>query len=250
MDLGGLTVREIPGDFSHIPEYDRPPRFVIEGHAAGNLAAWDRGPDRPPVKKTYAGKSITELKGKHTGRVAVLFNGPSMGRHDLFKISCPIIGLNRTHVGYATYLGPQPDYLCLVDHVWLDKPEVLAHPAIVNGSTHLRNVGYRVQKHPRMSPFSFDLDRDGYVSPIPASTGHLALQFAVYAGFTKLHCLGWDMSGGHFDGSRGSLHYRQALRYHKRQVPLLKERGISVYLCGSPDSAIDFWPHSDFSAVC
>lgn len=250
MEMGGLTYREIPGDFSHIPEFDRPPRFVLEGWPANTPKAFDRGAAREPVKKMYPGKDIALLKGTRTGRVAILFNGPSMGAHDLHRIKVPIIGMNRTYAGYSTYKGPQPDYLCVVDHLWLEKPEVKSHPYLINGSTHKKNLGYRVVRHPRMAPFSFDLAKDGYVSPIPCTTGHLALQTAVYLGFTELYCLGWDLKGGHFDGTAGSLHLNQAKRYHSRQAPLLKERGVSVFLCGSPDSAIDFWPHAEFGAVC
>jgi hypothetical protein len=250
VERDGLQVREVLGDWSHLSKWDRPPKFIVEDHAALGISAFDRSEARLTLKQTFAGKPIAELKGIHSGKVALLFNGASMGQHDLFKITTPIIGMNRTHLGYPTYRGPQPTYLCVVDHLWLKDKNVLAHPKIINGSTHKKDVGYRVTRHPRMGPFSFDLERDGYVAPAPATTGHLALQFAVYLGFTELYCLGWDLKGGHFDGTHASNHFWAALAFHKRQAKLLVERGIRVFLCGSPDSAIDFYPHAPFEAVC
>lgn len=250
MDLGAEAYVEVPGDWSHLSEWDRPPKYALKIHPGLTSKGFDKSETRGPVKRNYPGKDIAELKGRHSGRCAVLFNGPSMGLHDLFKITVPTIGMNRTYVGYPTYKGPPTDYYCAVDHCWLDKPEVMAHPFLINGSTHLADRGYRIVRHPRFAPFSFDLARDGYVAPIPATTGHLSLQLAVYLGFTEIHAIGWDLKGGHFDGTAGSLHLQQVRRYHRRQVEPLTKRGIQVFVCGAPDSAIDFWPHSDFEAVC
>jgi hypothetical protein len=256
MDLGpivehdGLQVREVLGDWSHLSKWDRPPKYIVEGHAALSPAAFDRSETRPPLKQTFLGKSIEELKGIHSGRCAILFNGASMAQHDLFRIKVPIVGMNRTHVGYPGYVGPQPDYLCVVDWLWLKKPEVMAHPRLINGSTYKKNLGHRVTRHPRMSPFSLDLARDGFVAPVPATTGHLALQLAVYLGFTELYCVGFDMGGKHFDGTAASNHFKSALRYHRRQTSILEKHGVKVFVCGSPNSAIDFWPHAPFEAVC
>ncbi len=87
------------------------------------------------------------------------------------------------------------------------------------------------------------------VCPVPCTTGHLALQLAVYMGFTELYCLGLDMGGGHFDGSKGSLHFSFANKYHERQWPILKQRGINVYLCGSPESKCKAFERVPFEAL-
>jgi hypothetical protein len=250
----GVPSRPVLGDWSHLNECDQPPMFIRDIAAHNALETSNRGEERKPVVQRKPGKPIVELKGRHSGKVAIFFNGESLDRHDLFQIKCPIIGMNRTHVGYPTYLGPQPDYLCLIDHEWLNKPKwresVIAHPCIINGSDHPEDIGYRVVRCPRMGPFSFDLARDGYAGPIPATTGHLALQVAAYMGFTEIHCLGWDMSGGHFDGTKASMWYPDAIRYHKRQAPFLEEKGINVYVCGSPDSKVQGFRHSSFEVVC
>jgi hypothetical protein len=252
--LDGLPARPVLGDWSHLNECDQPPRYLRDIGLHNGGAGWDKSETREPVRQSRLGKSILELKGKHSGRVAILFNGPSVKDHDLHKINCHIIGMNRTHAGYPGYDGPQPDYLCLVDWCWLDLPRyrrnVEKHPAIINGSDHKEDIGYRVVRHPRFAPFSFDLHRDGYAGPVPCTTGHLALQLAVYLGFTEIHCLGWDMGGGHFDGSRASYWFNDAIRYHKRQSQLLEEKGINVYVCGSPDSKVQGFKHSSFEAVC
>lgn len=237
------------GDWSHLPPCDRPPRFLSTLPITVAPTGFDRSESRSDVEVRYPGKDIKELKGIHSGAVAILFNGQSMAEHDLSKIGVPIIGMNRTHTGWPGYKGPQPDYLCVIDHVWFDKPEwragILKHPKVINGSTHKADIGYRVARHVRMSPFSFDLGRDGFVPPIPCTTGHLALQLACYLGFTDLYCLGFDLGGKHFDGTGASLHFGTAIYHHKRQAELLKERGINVWVVGSPDSKAPF-PHKTF----
>lgn len=250
----GAMVHSVLSDHSHLHECDRLPEYFFEGGFVGNnIHGFDRSESRSYIKQTRPGLPVSSLKGRHSGRVAILFNGGSMAEHELYRIACPIIGMNRTHRGWPTYTGPQPDYLCLVDWAWFDRPDwreaALSHPAIINGSDHKADVGYRVTRHPRMDPFSFDLDRDGYVGPVPCTTGHLALQVAVYMGFTELYCIGLDMGGRHFDGSSGSIHYADAIRFHRRQAAVLRERGINVYVCGSPNSKAPF-EHRPFEDVC
>ena len=251
--IDGVEVREVLADWSHLPECDRPPGFVME--AAGLVSfqlGWDVGPDRAPVKCTLPGKSIADLAGRHSGACAILFNGGSLADHDLNAIKVPIIGMNRTHAGFPGYTGPQPDYLCLVDWAWLDHPawaaSVRTHPCIINGSTHHANIGYRVLRHPRMSPFAFDLGRDGFVGPVPCTTGYLALQLAAHLGFTRVYCLGLDMGGPHFDGTRASIYFRDAIR-HLRRIAQATAGRLEILLCGSPASKCDAFPHAPFSSL-
>jgi hypothetical protein len=207
---------------------------------------FDCNSDREVIPHPFPGKSIEALKGIHSGAVALLFNGPSLKPLKLFDIKVPLIGMNRTYVGNPGYLGPNPQYLCVVDQERLNIPETRDHPGLINGSNDMQPLGYRATYNYRMFPFSFDLYRDGYVAAIPCTTGHLALQVAVYMGFTRLYCLGLDLGGGHFDDSPGSHSYQAANRFHLMQAPLLKDRGIKVYVCDAPDSACTAFPHVGF----
>lgn len=250
--IDGVKVREVLGDWSDRAACDQPPKYVAD--TTGLISAragFDTSESREPVRQAWPGRPIADLHGIHSGKCAILFNGPSLKQHDLWQIRCPIIGMNRTHQGFKDYQGPQPNYLCIVDWVWLDRPDwsqsVKTHPCIINGSSHQRDIGYRVVRHPRMSPFSFDLARDGYVGPVPCTTGYLALQFAVYLGFTDIYCLGLDMGGGHFDGTKGSLYYTSARAHLRRIAKVLEERsGVKVWVCGSPQSACDAFPQASF----
>lgn len=248
----GVPVRPVLGDWSHRHECDQLPAFIVDSPAAVASSPRPLGPRQPSPDPVHSlpGKSIAELKGIHSGKVALLFNGPSLSEHDLFRIPCPIIGMNRTHAGNKGYVGPQPDYLCVIDEVWMRNQNVLAHPGLINGSVNPAPVGYRAPRHFRASPFSFDLAHDGYVPVVPGTTGFLALQLAIYMGFDALFCLGLDLSGTHFDASPGSHHYKWMARHFLRMAPLIAARDIRVTICGSPESQCAAFTHSTFEELC
>jgi hypothetical protein len=239
--VGGLMAREILGDWSHLHECDQPPRWIVEDNLLSpRKSPFDRSDDRPDVVQSIPGKDIKELKGRHTGKVAILFNGWSLKELDLKRIKgMPVIGMNRTHRGFLGYDGPEPDYLCAVDREWIHNPRVRSHPRLVNGSIEKDNVGYRATRNFRMTPFSPDIGRDGFPPFIPGTTGFLALHLAVYLGFTEIYCLGLDLCGQHFDGSKGSLHFTHMTAHFKRMAPKLLEHA-KVYVVGSPDSRAPF----------
>lgn len=248
----GVRVRPVLGDWSHRHECDQLPAFIVDTPDVVPAAPYPLGPrprDANPVP-CLPGKSVTALKRIHSGKVALLFNGPSLSNHNLFRLRTPLIGMNRTHAGNAGYVGPQPDYLCVIDEVWMHNQHVLAHPGLINGSVNPKAVGYRVPRHFRSTPFSFDLGHDGYVPLVPGTTGFLALQLAVYMGFTDIYCLGLDLAGGHFDGSAGSHHYNWMRRHFLRIAPFLAARDIRVTVCGSPESRCNAFPHSTFEEAC
>jgi hypothetical protein len=248
LDLGpealvdGILAREILGDWSHLDECDRPPRYVIEDGLVPKSSLYDRTEDRADVPQTTPGRDIKELKGRHSGKVAILFNGWSLSKHDLHRLKpngFPVIGINRTHIGHRGYDGPDPDYLCVVDLHWVRDPIVRRHPGLVNGSVDKDPVGYRATRNFRMTPFAADMGRDGYPPFVPGTTGFLALHLAVYLGFTELYCLGLDVCGQHFDGSSGSLHFSHMKKHFDRMAPKLLEHA-KVFVVGSPDSRAPF----------
>lgn len=267
VDIDGVSVREVLGDWSGTNECDRPPKYVVDGPVALRRSSpYDISDDREPIEQRVPGEGIAALQGVHDGAAVILFNGRSMADHDLWRIRYPIVGMNRTHTGFYGYHGPQPDYLCIVDWAWLHDRRlwetVRSHPRIINGASHSclscplckkqkiadRDVGYRATRHSRMAPFSFDLARDGYVGPVPCTTGFFALQVAVYMGFTEIFCVGLDLGGPHFDGTPPSLWVGDANRYFKRQARLLTEHGVKVWVCGSPKSACTAFPQIEFEA--
>lgn len=242
-----------------IPEHDRPPALICEQMAVVNREHLDDSPNRRPIKQRHPGRNIEELKGIHSGPVAILHNGPSLADHDLWQIKVPTIGMNRTHQGYVGvmgdgYKGPQPTYYCFYDHPWGRKETVLAHPRVINGSSMETDPSggkfWRATASYRMFPFSFDLWRDGFAPPVPCTTGFLAMQLAVYMGFTELFLLGLDLGGGHFDGTKASASMPDAASHYEKVAPYLKNAGIKTWLCGSPGSLLTkVFPQVPFSAL-
>lgn len=244
-DQYGRNWRELSRDFSQIPEHDRPPQVICENLHAGDRLHYDRSDTREPIP-VEKGKDIRGLGGLYRGgRVALLFNGHSLPKpEDLYRINSPIIGMNRTFVGYETYQGPSPDWLCVVDVSWLSRAAVRHHRGLINATSDPRPIGWRVPKSYRMAPFSFDLYRDG---ALPTTTGLVALQVAAYLGFRDLYCFGLDLRGAHYDGTRSGGNMGAQLRYMTVAAPLLREAGVRVWLVGSPESAAkDLFPHLSF----
>ena len=125
--------------------------------------------------------------------------------------------MNRTIEGYPTYYGPKTDYHVFIDVCWLNKEYVRDHPGLINASSDMRYLGYRVHKAYRMKPFSFDLDFDGAV---PVTTGFVALQVAAYMGFTEIYCLGLDLQGKHFDGTDSGQGMQKEPEFQAKALPL------------------------------
>jgi hypothetical protein len=256
--------RIIPDEtYWNLNPYKRPPLEVWKQEQAGRRLEQDTSSDRLPLCTKYTplpGKDIRELKLKHIGPVAILGNGESLKSHNLYNIPCPTIGMNRTYQGWAGYEGPNTDYYCLIDQTWLWKPEVRELPFVINCSLATEPIGYRLVKSVRMSPFSFDLWRDGVV---PVNTGYVALQVAVYLGFSELYLFGFDFMRDdltqkqykgkdypHFDGTpSGTGMFRQAYHF-KQAAEKLKEHNLKAFFVGSPQNGSDAFPHITFEEFC
>lgn len=244
----GLYQRvKILDDLSHINPFRRPPQEVWQCIKAGVSLEFNTAPDRPTIPQKSPGKPIDELKGTEKGPVVVMFNGPTLQDHDLSKISCKTIGMNRTIQGYPTYKGPQPDYYTFIDVCWLNKYYVVSHPKLINCSADIRPLGWRVNRSWRMKPFSLDLFRDGGV---PVTTGFMALQTAVYLGFRQIYCLGLDLrlDSPHFDGTKSGQGMQGEPKAQEQSIPLLMGAGVSVWNVGSPDSISPF-PKISFATM-
>jgi hypothetical protein len=233
-------------DQSHKLPEDRTPPRIWENVCVEFGVHWDTAETRANIP-ALPGKSIARLKKKRSGPVALLFNGASLADFDLYSIKAPMIGMNRTHRGYETYGGPEPDYLCIVDTSWLNREAVRNFPRLINGTTDPRPIGYRTSASYRAArmgaPFSFDLKRDGV---IPTTTGWLALQFAVYAGFTDLYCLGLDLGGKHYDQTPSGMNMDAQAKLTALSLRALNERGINVWSLGRSD----VFSRGDFERLC
>lgn len=233
-------------DQSHKLPEDRTPPRIWENVCVELGIHWDKSDTRPNIP-ALPGKSIADLKGIHSGPAALLFNGASLSDYDLYSIKAPMIGMNRTHKGYETYGGPDPDYLCIVDTSWLNRAAVRNFPRLINATTDPRPIGYRVPASYRAAragvPFSFDLKRDG---AIPTTTGWLALQVAAYMGFSDLYCLGLDLGGKHYDGTHSGMNMDAQAKLTEKALPAIKARGINVWSLGRSD----VFPRGEFERIC
>jgi hypothetical protein len=243
----------LEGVWDGIHPCDMPPLNVQAIYMSERQISSMRGPDRKQVVQKFPGKPIIELKNAHKGKCVLFFNGETLGHHDLWRVresGATIIGMNRTHLGHEGYKGPQPDYLCAIDPCWFrEGSSLLTHPKIINGGTNKVDTGYRVTRNFRMTPFSLDLWWDGFVPATPCTTGHLAMQFAVYAGFTELFCLGLDFGGGHFDGTKASNHMKIANLHLSRMSGVMRKAGVKTFVCGSPNSNCTAFPKVSFEAI-
>jgi len=182
-------------------------------------------------------------------RVAILCNGPSLGDHDLNKIDCETIGLNRSwelirsthHLmtdsnqwGMYTHLTGQP----------IDTLEGLITgqkgPGFVQIKCH--------QSHkPRWSANPlFGVYMCGTVT-------YAALQLAVhYFGYREIYMLGLDLAprkaSGKFWGGpwHPSIETRQRESLGYAAAILDRELGIDVWNVGSPNSKCAAFRHRTF----
>lgn len=259
-DIHGRRITELKGNLRGIPKHDRPPRFILESIAMDRKILRQTGPNRKALKQRYPGRPIEELKGREVGAVAILHNGPSLKQSPLNALQIPTIGMNRTlPQSYPDYLGPVPTYYCFADHPWGLNLEVVEGKGmiVINGSSLESDPSqgrhYRATKSYRMAPFSHDLARDGYVSWVPCTTGFLALQLALYLGFTRIYLLGLDLSGTHFNSTPASVSMPDALKHYEVVSQNLKKvrPDVQVWVCNSPQSLVHpgIFPHAPLSQL-
>lgn len=206
---------------------------VVEGLRCPLGTISDRSETRIPLPR-LPGDDIADVKGTQSGACVVLGNGPSVATTDIRAFRLPVIGCNRTFPGFPGYDGPDPDWYCAIDTLWIERGEIRNRRGLVNMSQHHAPIGLRVSKSYRMDPWSFDLARDGVV---PVDTGYCAMQVAVYLGFTELLLVGFEGKGGHFDGS-GAPGMRDKTSYMTRAPDVL--RGVAeVFTVGFETPALE-----------
>jgi len=144
---------------------------------------------------------INSLHNRHAGEeCAVLLNGPSLDFHDLTKIDCITIGVNRSWMLHAS------DYhIAIDDSHWKAKGSPLMNPAGpmlitgMDGPAHALKVPILDEKPPELGPlqqfrppfgWSWDLEEGAYLC---GSISLFALRVAVYMGFPTIYLLGFDL---------------------------------------------------------
>ncbi len=72
------------------------------------------------------------------------------------------------------------------------------------------------------------------------------MQFAVYAGFTDLYCLGLDLGGKHYDGTPSGMNMGAQEKMSRKVRSALRKRGVNVWSLGKATC----FPRGDFKGVC
>jgi hypothetical protein len=190
--------------------------------------------------------TIASFKDRHAGEpVALLANGASILNHDLGRITCRRIGMNRS------WELSWPDY-----HVVLHAEQEMKHPEVYKrlaSEGRLFAAGAYFEKFPQCiripivtGTFATDLTEGVVVSINGAgSVAYVALQLAAYMGFAPIYFLGLDLSGEHFhrEWNVSPLIGRQNELFD--HTP----KDLEVWNVGSPDSACRRFLHKRFDEV-
>jgi hypothetical protein len=181
---------------------------------------------------------LARFKERHAGiPVALLANGATLAQHDLSRLPCSTIGMNRSYDLHWSYY-----------HVCLEKAHADRDPvtyAAMARDGRLFVAGEWPMGHvmpilsEKVTRFSRDLEQ-GVVTQIGdiGSVAFVAVQVAAYLGFRPLYFLGLDLGGDHFHGDWPASKKVDRQRYLFRHVPL--DIADEVYVVGSPDSPAPF----------
>lgn len=137
-------------------------------------------------------RPIESFRGIHSGRTFILGNGPSLGDHDLPKLPEPTIGVNRSFKAHPSTYHIACDMLTFREHeAELRNPRAgFGHtftaegryPPEMDWPIVLKNLGDAIG-------WSWNLEQGVY----PRFSTYVAMQLAVYMGFTDIVLLGTDL---------------------------------------------------------
>jgi hypothetical protein len=194
---------------------------------------------------------IEAFKGRHQGkRLFILASGPSLSTLDLSLLDRRItMGLNRSFLAY-----PYTYYHCVMDQRLFDM-----YPEELKKSRRLftvegRPFGIRLGNL-AAEGFSWDLARGVYTG---YTIAYLALQLAVYMGFSEVYYLGLDLRHDrgltHFFGkddasaNHENTEFPKMIRMFERSVNILKDHPIKVYNCSSA-SQLECFPFVPYESA-
>ena len=189
-------------------------------------------------------KPIGEFKNIHQGmRLFILASGPSLGDLDLSPLNRRIVmGLNRSVLMY-----PETQYHCTMDHRLFDEFADLLRKT---------RCLFTLEDRPWGNPmrllgaegFSWDLEEGVYSG---YTIAYVALQVAVYMGFTEIFYLGLDLhhheGQTHFFGQDYHSRDHETTEFPKMRKMLnygadaLKDSDVRVFNC-SPISDLEGFP--------
>jgi hypothetical protein len=189
---------------------------------------------------------IKSLHKKHNGQsCAILFNGPTLSDHDLTKIDCPIIGINRSWMFCDNdrktmadmrrnwTLRPVDYHVAFDDTHWRffankhgDVTKLAPLITGPDGPDHAIKLELLDPVPPEVGPmcsaavgFSWDLEKGIYLL---GSISIFALQVAAYMGFTTFYLLGLDLCDrdgyGKFKGHPDSWRRRDGRFNHQHEL--------------------------------
>ncbi len=208
-------------------------------------------------------EKIADFKGIHKGkRLFILASGPSLEGYDLSKLERRLVmGLNRSFLLY-----PQTHYHCCMDQrlfeLYSERMKETRYLFTLEG----RPMGIPI-KLLGSEGFSWDLEQGIYSG---YTISYLAIQIAVYMGFTQIFFLGLDLKhqGGntHFFGKDFHSRAHETTEFPKMirmlsRVPEVLENGpensmqascpkVEIFNC-SPITEFTSFPFMDFEeAVC
>lgn len=193
-------------------------------------------------------ESIAQYKNVHRGkRLFILASGPSLSTHDLTRLQRRMVmGLNRSALVY-----PETHYHCVMDQRLFEEYRDLLKKTRCMITLEGRPWGIPL-KLLGAEGFSWDLEKGIYSG---YTISYVALQVAVYMGFTDIFYLGLDLKH-----HRGSTHFfghdyhsadHEQTEFPRMEKMLtfganqLKQTGIHVYNC-SPTSTLECFSRASF----
>lgn len=149
--------------------------------------------------------NVQDFRGRHTGAVAILANGPSLIDHPLHRIACPTIGINQSrrfhdstyHVAIDLDHFVKPGTDRMPGGGWRPQDQGFLRPiadrlfTAGNGKPYGCILEPLNPTPPRALGWSWDLTRGVYCH---VSTVYVALQLAVWMGFESIYLLGVDLA--------------------------------------------------------
>lgn len=191
---------------------------------------------------------ITEFKGVHEGkRLFILASGPSINELDLSPLGRRLVmGLNRSVLVY-----PETHYHCTMDHRLFTEFGDLLRKTRVLFTLEDRPWGIPIQLL-GAEGFSWDLEGGIYSG---YTISYVALQIAVYMGFSEIFYLGLDLchqeGKTHFFGSdyhsinHESTEFPRMNKMMLYGAKALEGSGVRVWNC-SPISTLEAFPNMSF----